>query len=70
MTDRKPDAAYTDKYKQARDTKTIRFDLYLDDPNEKQLFEILDQLKKDKKLKTVVVGLLNTYFNNPEKPDS
>lgn len=62
MSDRKPDAAYTEKYKQARKTKTVRFDLYLDDPNEKALFEKLELLKKDKQLKQALVSALQNYF--------
>lgn len=62
MSDRKPDAAYTEKYKQARETKTVRFDLYLDDPNEKALFEKLELLKKDKQLKQALVSALQNYF--------
>lgn len=61
--DRKPDAAYTEKYKQARDTKTIRFDLYLDDPAEKELYEQLEKLKQDKLLKQEVVKALQNYFS-------
>lgn len=63
MTDnavqRKPDSEYAKKYRDKRQTKTIKADIYLDDQTEKQIYECW-QKESDKK--ALLVKLLKEHY--------
>lgn len=50
------------KYSAKRQTKKIALDLYMDDEQEKWIFDNLEKLKKDKKFKSVFVEIFSEYF--------
>lgn len=56
---RKPDSEYAKKYRDKRQTKTIKADLYLDDPTEQQIYEHW-QNEPDKK--ALLVKLLKEHY--------
>lgn len=59
IAQRKPDSEYTKKYRDKRQTKTIKADLYLDDPTEQQIYECW-QNETDKK--ALLVKLLKEHY--------
>ncbi len=57
---RKPDSEYAKKYRDKRQTKTIKADLYLDDSTEQQIYECW-QNETDKK--ALLVKLLKEHYH-------
>lgn len=55
------------RYSVKRQTKKVALDLYLDDKQEKWIFDNLEQLKKDKKFKSVFVEVFSEYFTRNGK---
>lgn len=56
---RKPDSEYAKKYRDKRQTKTIKADLYLDDSTEQKIYEHW-QNEPDKK--ALLVKLLKEHY--------
>lgn len=56
---RKPDSEYAKKYRDKRQTKTIKADLYMDDQVEKQIYDLLQEEPSKKEL---LVKLLKQHY--------
>lgn len=61
MVKRQPTTAYTEKYAKKRQAVRVVIDFYLDDPEQKQLYEQLRQESKGK-VKQVILNALKQHY--------
>lgn len=68
MNKRQPTSAYTEKYAKKRQATRVVIDFYLDDPEQKQIYDLLRQEQKGGVKQIILTALKQHYENlNQEK---